>query len=156
MMKKVAVIHGDGIGPEVNKITVEALKKVAKDVEFIETEAGYDLYKATGESLGQGTLDIIDECDCVLIGAISIPFHDEKFFKSPIDEIARRMDLNTTMRAVSSLVPGVGNYNGINTLFVREYESYLNSTEVEDIDGITLTKRFSFTSCRRMLRPMST
>jgi len=66
-----AVIPGDGIGPEV---TAEALKvlEVASPVKFEPTryDLGAERYLATGEVLPDSVLDEIREHDAILLGAV--------------------------------------------------------------------------------------
>ncbi len=70
---KVAVIGGDGIGPEV---VAEALKVVAAAGVVIETVA-YDLgagrYERTGEVLPDSVLDELRDADAILLGAVGPP-----------------------------------------------------------------------------------
>ncbi len=74
---KLAVIGGDGIGPEVTAIALEAISLATRGsgVEFKTTE--YDLgarrYHATGETLTQADLDSLKEHDAILLGAIGDP-----------------------------------------------------------------------------------
>ena len=74
---KLAVIGGDGIGPEVTAIALEAISLATRGsgVEFKTTE--YDLgarrYHATGETLTQDDLDSLKEHDAILLGAIGDP-----------------------------------------------------------------------------------
>ncbi len=74
---KLAVIGGDGIGPEVTAIALEAISLATRGsgVEFKTTE--YDLgarrYHATGETLTQADLDSLEEHDAILLGAIGDP-----------------------------------------------------------------------------------
>jgi 3-isopropylmalate dehydrogenase len=74
---KLAVIGGDGIGPEVTAIALEAISLATRGsgVEFKTTE--YDLgarrYHATGETLTQTDLDSLKEHDAILLGAIGDP-----------------------------------------------------------------------------------
>jgi 3-isopropylmalate dehydrogenase len=74
---KLAVIGGDGIGPEVTAIALEAISLATRGsgVEFKTTE--YDLgarrYHATGETLTQEDLDSLREHDAILLGAIGDP-----------------------------------------------------------------------------------
>jgi len=74
---KIAVIGGDGIGPEVTAIALEAIRKVTagSGVEFVTTE--YDLgarrYLATGETLTDADLESLKEHDAILLGAIGDP-----------------------------------------------------------------------------------
>ncbi|WP_067441246.1 3-isopropylmalate dehydrogenase [Nocardioides jensenii] len=68
---RLAVIPGDGIGPEV---TAEALKvlEVAAPVKFEQTryDLGAERYLATGEVLPESTLEEIRGHDAILLGAV--------------------------------------------------------------------------------------
>ena len=74
---KIAVIGGDGIGPEVTAIALEAINKVtaSSGVNFKTTE--YDLgarrYLETGETLTDADLASLKEHDAILLGAIGDP-----------------------------------------------------------------------------------
>jgi len=74
---KIAVIGGDGIGPEVTAIALEAINKVTagSGVAFKTTE--YDLgarrYLETGETLTDADLESLKEHDAILLGAIGDP-----------------------------------------------------------------------------------
>jgi 3-isopropylmalate dehydrogenase len=71
------VIGGDGIGPEVTALALEALKLATRGsgVEFVTTE--YDLgarrYNATGEILTDADLESLAKHDAILLGAIGDP-----------------------------------------------------------------------------------
>ncbi len=70
---RVAVIGGDGIGPEV---TAEALKVVAAAGVTLETtdyELGAAHYLATGEVLPDATLEELRGFDAILLGAVGPP-----------------------------------------------------------------------------------
>ena len=70
---KVAILGGDGIGPEV---TAEALKVVAAAGVALDTKE-FDLggrrYHATGETLSDATLAELRSFDAILLGAIGTP-----------------------------------------------------------------------------------
>ena len=73
----IGVIGGDGIGPEVTAIALEAINRVTvgSGVEFKTTE--YDLgarrYLATGETLTDADLEALKTHDAILLGAIGDP-----------------------------------------------------------------------------------
>lgn len=69
-MTKVAVLPGDGIGPEVIDRAVAELPPAMEKV-FI--EAGAERYLATGELLTPSELSTIGDCDALLFGAIGDP-----------------------------------------------------------------------------------
>ena len=74
---KIAVIGGDGIGPEVTAIALEAINKVTagSGVNFKTTEfdLGARRYLATGETLTDADLAALAEHDAILLGAIGDP-----------------------------------------------------------------------------------
>ncbi|MHA7171820.1 3-isopropylmalate dehydrogenase [Arthrobacter monumenti] len=69
-----AVIPGDGIGPEVVAEAVKVLRKVASDeganLELTEYPLGAEHWKATGETLPDETLTKIRQHDAILFGAV--------------------------------------------------------------------------------------
>ncbi len=74
---KIAVIGGDGIGPEVTTIALEAIRRVTagSGVEFKTTEfdLGARRYLATGETLTDADLESLKNHDAILLGAIGDP-----------------------------------------------------------------------------------
>jgi 3-isopropylmalate dehydrogenase len=76
---KIAVLPGDGIGPEIVAQAVKVLDVLRRDGMQIEMEtaaiggAGYD---AAGDPLPQVTLDLARASDAVLLGAVGGPQYD--------------------------------------------------------------------------------
>jgi 3-isopropylmalate dehydrogenase len=73
MTKKIAVLPGDGIGPEIVAEAVKVLEKLAQDGLDIELEYGLiggAAYDETGTPLPEHTLTISKEADAVLLGAV--------------------------------------------------------------------------------------
>ncbi|WP_395061679.1 3-isopropylmalate dehydrogenase [Flavobacterium sp.] len=77
---KIALLNGDGIGPEVNKQAVKVLQAVAKvfnhQFEFKEALVGAIAIDETGNPLPDATLEICKASDAVLFGAIGDPKYD--------------------------------------------------------------------------------
>jgi 3-isopropylmalate dehydrogenase len=74
---KVAVIGGDGTGPEVAAEGVKVLKAVAKleniDLELKDFDLGGDRYLKTGEILPEAELEALRGYESILLGAIGHP-----------------------------------------------------------------------------------
>ena len=74
---KIAVIPGDGTGPEVTAEAVKVLKAAAGrfgfKVELTEFDFGGERYKRTGETLPDSALDELRGFDAILLGAIGHP-----------------------------------------------------------------------------------
>jgi len=80
MSKKILVLPGDGIGPE---IVTEAVKVLARlrdefglDIEMDEALIGGAAYDAAGHALPAATLELAKEADAVLLGAVGGPKWD--------------------------------------------------------------------------------
>ena len=70
-----AVIPGDGIGPEVTSVGLAALEKALANVELNITtyDLGSDRYLATGEALTEDDLAQLKQHDAIMLGAIGDP-----------------------------------------------------------------------------------
>ena len=77
-MKRVAVIAGDGIGPEVIREAVKTIEQARQiysfDVELTHFDWGAEKYLATGISMPEGGLEMLrNEYDAILTGAFGDP-----------------------------------------------------------------------------------
>ncbi len=76
---KIAVLPGDGIGPEIVRQAVKVLERLKADGRAVEIEtapiggAGYD---AAGDPLPEATLALAKSADAVLLGAVGGPKYD--------------------------------------------------------------------------------
>ena len=70
---KLAIIAGDGIGPEVVGEAVKVLDAVLPGVEKTEYDLGARRYHATGEVLPDSVIDELRGHDAILLGAIGDP-----------------------------------------------------------------------------------
>lgn len=77
---KIAVLSGDGIGPEVNNIAVTVLESIARkfdhEFEFVEGLVGAIAIDKTGNPLPDDTLALCKAANAVLFGAIGDPKYD--------------------------------------------------------------------------------
>jgi 3-isopropylmalate dehydrogenase len=80
MIKKICLIYGDGVGPEVTKQSVRVLDAIAETFnhEFTYERAllGAEAIDATEQALPQQTVDIALQSDAVLFGAVGHPKFD--------------------------------------------------------------------------------
>ena len=76
-MHKIAVIPGDGTGPEVTAEAVKVLRAAAAKfdfkVELTEFDFGGERYKRTGELLPDSAVEELRKFDAILLGAIGHP-----------------------------------------------------------------------------------
>ena len=74
----IAVLPGDGIGPEVMAPALAVLSKVAAStpglkLRFTEAPAGAGHYRDTGTSLPESTIKLCEQADAILLGACGLP-----------------------------------------------------------------------------------
>ena len=67
---KIAVLPGDGVGPEVTREAVKVLNATGLGFEFLHCDVGGRAYIETGTPLPEEAMDACDEADAVLFGAV--------------------------------------------------------------------------------------
>lgn len=76
-MYKIAVIPGDGIGPEIIREGLKVLECVGDKCnlrfEFVSYDFGGDRYLATGEILPDSAIEEMRQCDAIYLGAVGHP-----------------------------------------------------------------------------------
>jgi 3-isopropylmalate dehydrogenase len=70
---RVAVIGGDGIGPEVTAEAVKVLQSAGVALDTVEFDLGGQRYLRDGEILSDATLDELRQFDAILLGAVGTP-----------------------------------------------------------------------------------
>ncbi len=110
-MYKIAVIPGDGTGPEVTREAVKVLKATASACGFkyesVDFDFGGDRYLSTGEVLPENAVETLRKFDAILLGAIGHP--DVKpgvLEKGILLRLRFELDLYINLRPVK-LYPGV-------------------------------------------------
>ena len=108
-MKRIAVIPGDGIGPEVIEQAVETVQLAATifniDVAFSHFDWGAEKYLATGVSLPPGALEMFSkDYDAILSGAFGDPrVPDNKHAADILLGIRTGLDLYINLRPIKLL-----------------------------------------------------
>jgi 3-isopropylmalate dehydrogenase len=107
---KIAILAGDGVGPEVIregvKVIRTALDWVGMKVEFVEMEMGYYLYQRTGVTLSKEAMDEVMKSDAIYFGAIGVPGVQAPLDRSPLGQLRKGLDLYANVRP-SKLYKGV-------------------------------------------------
>lgn len=117
-MKRILVIPGDGIGPEVTASAVKVLGSLGLPLSFEEAEAGFACYRRHGTSLPESTVKKAEESDAVLFGAVTTPPGIEGY-SSAILGLRRSLGLFANVRPVRSF-PHAASRQGIDMVIVRE------------------------------------
>jgi 3-isopropylmalate dehydrogenase len=110
-MTKVAVVGGEGIGPEVTTQSHRVLNWFAarRNVPMILREAQYGLipYLATGKVLPQDTVEAMDEADAILWGATGGP--ETKEVPAAARKVGSLLSLRSKYDLYANLRPIVAN-----------------------------------------------
>jgi 3-isopropylmalate dehydrogenase len=127
----VAVLAGDGIGPEVMAPALEVLRKIEAKSDlrfrFTEAAAGANNYLATGKSMPETTVRLCEEADAILLGACGLPSvrYPDNTEIAPQIELRFMFDLYAGVRP-ARLIPGVpspivgADRRGIDLVVIRE------------------------------------
>ena len=99
-VKKVAVIAGDGIGPEVVESALAVLQAAGAELSLVPLEVGLCRWKRTGQAMADEDLETIKECDCVLLGAITTP--PDPNYRSVLLRLRKDLDLYANIRPFQS------------------------------------------------------
>jgi 3-isopropylmalate dehydrogenase len=128
----IAVLPGDGIGPEVMAPALEVLHRIEATTpdlrfRFTEAPAGAGYYREHGKSMPEGTVKLCREADAILLGACGLPQvrYPDGTEIMPQVELRFIFDLYAGVRP-ARLVPGVpcpivgGAERGIDLVLIRE------------------------------------
>jgi 3-isopropylmalate dehydrogenase len=127
----IAVLAGDGIGPEVMAPALEVLRKIENTtdlkVRFTEAAAGANHYRETGKSMPDSTIKLCEEADAILLGACGLPSvrYPDNTEIMPQVELRFHFDLYAGVRP-ARLIPGVpspivgADQRGIDLVVIRE------------------------------------
>ncbi|MEW6610221.1 MAG: 3-isopropylmalate dehydrogenase [Patescibacteria group bacterium] len=81
MKKKILILEGDGIGPEVTRETMKVLRTVAAsfghEFQFSEALIGAAAIEAKGNPLPPETVTAAKQSDAILLGAVGLPKFDQ-------------------------------------------------------------------------------
>lgn len=133
-MKHIAILNGDGIGPEIVAQAVKVLDKLIEqglDVSYEYAKLGGEAYDAYGLPYPSQTKQIVRKADAVLLGAVGSPKYDDldRPLRPERGLLAIRKDLNLfanlrpailyqELAGASTLKPEV--VSGLDILIVRE------------------------------------
>ena len=170
---KIAVLAGDGIGPEITAQAERVIARLVSDGMKIETEhaavggAGYDL---AGDPLPEATLKLCEQSDAILFGAVGGPKYDSlprpKRPEQGLLRLRKHFDLFANLRPAtvfpelahaSTLRPDV--VAGLDILILRELTGDIyfgqprgiRTTESGEREGFD-TMRYSEGEIRRIVQ----
>lgn len=108
----IAVIGGDGIGPEVCAAAIEVARAAGATVETVEFDLGADRYLRDGEVLSEATMDALRSADAILLGAIGPAIGDTRIPGGTLER-GLLLKLRFTFDQYINLRPFVGQVGSI-------------------------------------------
>lgn len=125
---KIAVVNGDGVGPEIVPVGMKVLKTAAEKHDFQLQEKVYDwgagYYRKHGRFMPENGLEILKNYDAIYFGAVGLPTVDDTLpFKLFTAKVRVSFEQYVNYRPVK-LLPGV--------------ESPLRYKSKEDIDFVVI------------------
>ena len=154
MSKTIAVLRGDGIGPEIMRATLRVLDELKAGLEYEFVEAGLAAQEKFGELLPAATLASIAKHRVALKSPLTTPVGGG--FASLNVELRKRFDLYANVRPALT-IPGTKSlYEGIDIITVRENTegAYIGEGQQLSADGetATLTQKVTRRGSERIVR----
>ena len=163
MSHTIAVMPGDGIGPEVVAATQRVVEATGIDIAWREVAGGTSAMAECGAALPDETLATIRESAATLKGPTATP--SGKGFRSVNVELRQRLDLYANYRPARSLTGVDSLYDDVDVIVVRENtEGLYSGLEHTVVPGVVeslrvITEkasgriaRFAFETARRQQR----
>ncbi|HQV72355.1 MAG TPA: isocitrate/isopropylmalate family dehydrogenase, partial [Dokdonella sp.] len=154
MSQTIAVIRGDGIGPEIVDSVLRVLDALKLGLKYEFVEAGMAAQQSVGELLPQATLDAISRHKVALKGPLTTPIGGG--FSSLNVELRKHFDLYANVRPAITFPGTKARYENIDIITVRE-----NTEGAYGSEGQTLSEdgehaqsliRNSRRGCERIVR----
>ncbi|MCD6410284.1 MAG: isocitrate/isopropylmalate dehydrogenase family protein [Candidatus Verstraetearchaeota archaeon] len=120
MTRRVAVIPGDGVGPEVIGAAVKILEHLHLDLKFEFFDLGYCKMRKTGEAISDDDVEAIKEIGVVLMGPVQSPPPSVQGYRSPVLTLRRELDLYVNLRPIRSLPAVKAVHRDVDIVVVRE------------------------------------
>jgi homoisocitrate dehydrogenase len=141
-VKRVCILPGDGIGPEVIGEAVRLLEAMKLPLELSDPyPIGFGAYEAHGAPLPDETLAAVADADAALFGAVTTPPNIPNY-SSPILGLRQGLTLFANVRPCKSF-PHTSSRPGIDMVIVRENTEglYARRERVEDGGDTAITER---------------
>ncbi|MET3506211.1 isocitrate/isopropylmalate dehydrogenase family protein [Halalkalibacter oceani] len=124
---QIAIMEGDGIGPEIVRETVKVLEAVqrkcpALSLSFKPLPVGLSAYEQHGSTLPKETLESLKQCDAGVLGPVTTHIYEvhDPNMVNPSGKLRKQLDLYANIRP-SRNFPGVpGRYDNVDMVIVRE------------------------------------
>ena len=114
---KIALLPGDGVGGDVLDAALKVLEAVGFEAEYLHGDIGWEFWRTEGNPLPDRTIDLLNETDACLFGAITSKPKEEAarelvpqlqnqglVYSCPIVGLRQRFNLHTNLRPCKAYV----------------------------------------------------
>lgn len=154
MKPTIAVIRGDGIGPEIMEATLHVLDAMELGLAYEFVDAGLTALETQGELLPENTLETIERLGVALKSPLTTPLGGG--FSSINVALRKRFDLYANLRPAISFPNTRSRYENIDIITVRENTegAYIGEGQALSADGeiATLTQKITRKGSDRIVR----
>ena len=150
--RKVVLIPGDGIGPEIAEATKNVIAASRAKIEWVIRGAGVSAIEKYREVLPEVTLEAIREHKVALKGPCTTPIGEG--FSSVNVELRKKLDLYAAVRPVRSIEGVKTRFSDVNIVIVRENtEGLYSGVENTVSPGVVMSMKVATEkSCERIAR----
>ena len=117
-MRKITLINGDGIGPEISNAVLKIIDAAGVKIEWDIQTAGADVIDTEGVPLPKRVLDSIRENKVALKAPVTTPIG--KGFRSVNVQLRKELDLYTNLRPCKNLPNIKTRFDNVHIIVVRE------------------------------------
>lgn len=132
-MKKVTLIPGDGIGPEISEAVVEIIKAAGAEIDWEIQTAGADVALTEGTPLPQRVIDSVKKNKVALKAPVTTPI--AKGFRSVNVALRKELDLYANIRPCKNIKGIKTPFENVDLVVVRENTEDLYAGIERQIDA---------------------
>jgi len=155
MTKKVAVLKGDGVGPELMESAMKVMREAGADVQFVLCDGGAEWWQANGGNtlIPEATWKAMDDADAIFKGPTTTP-GGAGSPKSVAVSIRQRFDLYANVRPIVTYPGTAAPLGAVDFVCVREGTEGLYFGEEVQItnDVYVALRKITRPACRRIAR----
>lgn len=151
-MKRITLINGDGIGPEISDAVMKIIKASGLDIDWDIQTAGEDVIAKEGTPLPQRVIDSIKANKIALKAPVTTPIG--KGFRSVNVQLRKELDLYANLRPCKNLPNIKTKFDNVDIVVVRENTEDLYAGIERQVDENTaesikiITRKASERICR--------
>jgi len=149
--RKIVLIPGDGIGPEICEATKNVLSAAGAKIEWIIRHAGVTALEKYGDVLPKSTVDAIRKHKVAIKGPCTTPIGEG--FSSVNVQLRKTLDLYAAVRPVRNLKGIYTRFSNVNIVIIRENTEGLYSG-VENVvtPGVVMSMKVAFEYAKKRKR----